>query len=35
MTDDMDFEAGFGNVLGKGRRGRRLPFGQATALALG
>ena len=35
MMDDMDFEAGFGNVLGKGRRGPRLPFGQATALALG
>ena len=35
MMDDMDFEAGFGNVLGKGGRGRRLPFGQATALALG
>jgi len=24
MMDDMDFEAGFGNVLGMGRRGRRL-----------
>jgi len=33
--DDVDFDAGFGNVLGTGRRGRRLPFGQATALALG
>jgi len=35
MMDDVDFDAGFGNVLGTGRRGRRLPFGQATALALG
>jgi hypothetical protein len=25
MTDDVDFDAGFGNVLGTGRRGRRLP----------
>jgi len=33
--DDVDFDAGFVNVLGTGRRGRRLPFGQATALALG
>jgi integrase/recombinase XerC len=35
MVDDVDFEAGVCHVLGKGRRGRALPFGQATALALG
>jgi integrase len=35
MTDDIDFEAGVAHVLGKGRRGRALPFGEATALALG
>jgi integrase len=35
MTDDVDFEAGVAHVMGKGRRGRALPFGEATALALG
>lgn len=34
-TDDVDFDAGVAHVMGKGRRGRALPFGQATALALG
>ena len=33
MMDDVDFDAGFGPVLGKGRRGCRLPLRQATALA--
>lgn len=32
---DVDFDAGVCQVIGKGRRGRALPFGQATALALG
>jgi integrase/recombinase XerC len=31
----VDFDAGVCHVIGKGRRGRALPFGQATALALG
>jgi integrase len=35
MVDDIDFDAGVAHVTGKGRRGRALPFGQATALALG
>jgi site-specific recombinase XerD len=35
MVDDVDFDAGVCHVLGKGRRGRALPFGQASALALG
>jgi integrase/recombinase XerC len=35
MVDDVDFDADVAHVLGKGRRGRGLPFGQATALALG
>jgi site-specific recombinase XerD len=35
MVDDIDFDAGVAHVIGKGRRGRALPFGQATALALG
>jgi len=34
-VDDVDFDAGVCYVVGKGRRGRALPFGQATALALG
>ncbi len=34
-VDDVDFDAGVCHVIGKGRRGRALPFGQATALALG
>ncbi|MDP9092271.1 MAG: tyrosine-type recombinase/integrase, partial [Actinomycetota bacterium] len=34
-VDDVDFDAGVCHVIGKGRRGRSLPFGQATALALG
>lgn len=34
-VDDVDFEAGVCHVVGKGRRGRGLPFGQATSLALG
>src|SRR5882757_916464 len=34
-VDDVDFDAGVCHVVGKGRRGRALPFGQATALALG
>jgi integrase/recombinase XerC len=34
-VDDLDFDAGVCHVIGKGRRGRALPFGQATALALG
>lgn len=34
-VEDVDFEAGVCHVIGKGRRGRALPFGQATALALG
>ena len=34
-VDDVDFELGVCHVVGKGRRGRALPFGQATALALG
>lgn len=32
---DVDFDTGVAHVLGKGRRARALPFGQATALALG
>ena len=32
---DIDFDAGVCHVMGKGRRSRALPFGQATALALG
>jgi integrase/recombinase XerC len=32
---DVDFVAGVCHVIGKGRRARALPFGQATALALG
>ena len=35
MVDDIDFDAGVAHVIGKGRRGRALPFGQTTALALG
>jgi integrase/recombinase XerC len=34
-VEDVDFDAGVCHVIGKGRRGRALPFGQATALALG
>lgn len=34
-ADDIDFEMGVCHVVGKGRRPRSLPFGQATALALG
>lgn len=34
-VDDVDFEMGVCHVVGKGRRPRSLPFGQATALALG
>ena len=34
-VDDVDFDAGIIFVMGKGRRGRGLPFGQATTLALG
>jgi integrase/recombinase XerC len=34
-VEDVDFDAGVCHVVGKGRRGRALPFGQATALALG
>lgn len=34
-VDEVDFDAGVCHVIGKGRRGRALPFGQATALALG
>ncbi|MGN6607778.1 MAG: tyrosine-type recombinase/integrase [Jatrophihabitans sp.] len=34
-VDDVDFDAGVCHVVGKGRRGRALPFGQTTALALG
>ena len=34
-VDDVDFDAGICYVTGKGRRARALPFGQATALALG
>jgi integrase/recombinase XerC len=34
-VDDVDFDAGVCHVVGKGRRNRALPFGQATALALG
>ena len=34
-VEDLDFDAGVCHVIGKGRRGRALPFGQATALALG
>lgn len=34
-VDDVDFDAGVCHVMGKGRRSRALPFGQATALALG
>jgi site-specific recombinase XerD len=34
-VDDVDFDAGVCHVIGKGRRGRALPFGQTTALALG
>jgi integrase len=34
-VDDIDFDAGVCHVLGKGRRPRAMPFGQATALALG
>jgi site-specific recombinase XerC len=33
-VDDLDFEAMTATVLGKGRRERRAPFGQRTALAL-
>jgi site-specific recombinase XerD len=33
--DDIDFDQGVVHVIGKGRRGRALPFGQNTALALG
>ena len=32
---DVDFDVGVAHVLDKGGRGRRLPFGQATALPLG
>jgi site-specific recombinase XerD len=32
---DVDFDAGVCYAIGKGRRARALPFGQATALALG
>jgi site-specific recombinase XerD len=35
VVDDVDFDAGVCHVVGKGRRGRALPFGQTTALALG
>jgi integrase/recombinase XerC len=34
-VEDLDFDAGVAHVIGKGRRGRALPFGQATSLALG
>ena len=34
-VEDVDFDAGVCHVVGKGRRPRALPFGQATALALG
>ena len=34
-VNDVDFDAGVCHVIGKGRRPRALPFGQATALALG
>jgi integrase len=34
-VDDIDFDAAVCHVIGKGRRARALPFGQATALALG
>lgn len=34
-VEDVDFDAGVCHVMGKGRRGRGLPFGQATSLALG
>jgi integrase/recombinase XerC len=34
-VEDVDFDAGVCHVVGKERRGRALPFGQATALALG
>jgi site-specific recombinase XerD len=34
-VEDVDFDAGVCHVMGKGRRARALPFGQATALALG
>jgi len=32
---DVDFEADVVHVMGKGRRGRALPFGQQTGVALG
>jgi integrase/recombinase XerC len=32
---DVDFDAGVCYAIGKGRRARALPFGQATTLALG
>jgi site-specific recombinase XerD len=32
---DVDFDMGVCQVIGKGRRPRAMPFGQATALALG
>ena len=32
---DVDFEADVVHVVGKGRRGRALPFGQQTGVALG
>jgi site-specific recombinase XerD len=35
MVEDIDFDAGVAHVVGKGRRARALPFGEATALALG
>jgi len=31
-VDDVDFDAGGCHVIGKGRRSRALPFGQATSL---
>jgi site-specific recombinase XerD len=34
-VDDVDFDLGVCHVVGKGRRHRSLPFGQATSLALG
>jgi len=34
-VEDLDLDAGVAHVMGKGRRGRALPFGEATSLALG